>query len=169
MFETLAIITQLECWAPHVLQQGAEASPDDLREVIRLRALLDRLVPQDLERDEAATFFAMLRADRACAPHCPTLLYLPDEDASSVVQAEGLDLNPMSWYGVHRWGMSDPLERWAAQLGDDFHPAVVLRGFLQLRQQFGRHWHNNAFITEDGHFRTSLSPQTLGQLRLATV
>lgn len=166
MLETLTLIAQLESWAPQILQQGASADPDDLREVLRLRAVVDRAVPEQLDRGEAGCFFAMLRADRACAPWSSTLLYLTSEEAEAAVSSIG-GLNSMSWYGIHHWMVTDQLERWTQQLlqqGLEVHPAEAMAALEHLRSTMGRDWANEALVQDDGFYRDELPSYVLQEL-----
>ena len=170
MLETLTLITQLESWAPEVLRQGSSADPDDLREILRLRAQVDRDVPEHLDQEQAATFFAMLRADRACSPLSSTLLYLSRGEAEAAVAEIDLTLNSMSWYGIHLWEVTEQLARWSYQLqlesGQVVHPAEAMRALEQLRVDQGREWVNEGLVQQDGFFRTELSPEVLSHMLL---
>mgnify|MGYP003640436954 CR=1 FL=1 len=166
MFETLNRITQLEIWGATILRQGARASPEDLLEVLSLRALVDRDVPVFLAEEQAAPFFAMIRADRACAPFCATLLYLSSEDVKAHLP-EGTSLNPMSWFGVHLWEVTEQLQGWVGQLqgeGVTAHVAEILQALLSLWDTEDRDWSNIAFVSDGGDYRETLAEEPLRRL-----
>lgn len=166
-FILLGYLTQLEFWAPTILAQGPKASKDDLKEIIRLRAIIDREVPVYAEAGDSAPFFAMLRADRACVPVSATLLYLSKEEADEVVQAQCLPPNPLSWYGIHHWESTETLPWWLKQAEAKsicLTPAEALQAMLSLWAEKGREWGNEAFVDADGSYRKSLGEDTLATL-----
>lgn len=159
-FEALATIELLNSWAPKVLAMGAKADPRELRDIIALRIKVEEKVIEDNLREKPALFFALLRADRACAPLCSTLLYLSADDAREVAGRAGGSLNPLSWYGIHEWDLCGVLPAWVQQINEsvtspiaDSHPAEVARAFEALRVARGREYVNTFFVDPQGLWR----------------
>lgn len=159
LLDLQAVLAALEAWAPVILAQGRTADPDNLREIIRLRALADRDTPVFLEAGNPAPFFQLLRADRACADLCATLLFLPREDAEAMAASVGHTLNAGAWYGVHLWESTDSVSGWLEQAmvkGHEVHPAEAIQAMNTLWADYGREWGNRAFVHDDGFYRAFL-------------
>ena len=155
--EILASLELLRSWAPGVLRQGAEASQQDLHEIIKLRTRLDSRSRQD----HPALFFQLLRVDMFCEPHCATLLYLDSEE----VRQECGSPNPLAWHGVHDWSMvREVVDQWASQMGS-WHQAEVVRAFCSVRSIRGGEFVNNSFLDETGAWVADLGIDAVREIK----
>lgn len=162
MIADLAVLTT---WAPLVLQQGADASSDDLTDIIRRRSRVEQWVADLAQRGDMTPFYQLLRADRACAEHLHILLYLPRQQAEEAAAAGAQDvggdwsLNASAWWGVHDWGVvrEGRLGQWAGQIaqayGEEVHEAEVLEAFHQLSDYRGDEYVNRFFFDSNENWR----------------
>jgi hypothetical protein len=150
-------IRRLRTWAPIVLSQAEHACHADLMEIIRLRVLMDTLVPDALDRDNTEPFLALIKADQACVPHCGTLLFLNEAEAR--LAAEG-SLNRWNWSGVHLWDVTTVLPRWAESIREGVlgrvHRAEVFISYSAIRRDRGEAHVQAHFRMGDGSFRLDL-------------
>jgi hypothetical protein len=169
----LEIIKQLELlknWGVHVLAQGSEASPEDLREIIAIRCSIDVAMSQLPEDLIGEVFFLTLQVDQACSPDVHTLLYLSREAAAEAAASVGSVLRQVSWYGVHDWAVSRVLGSWTSSVNRDLrgpkaHPAEVLQAYQALCQRHSRATINEVFHNDLGEFLDTPDPLYRDQLR----
>ncbi len=151
----------LEHWAPAVLQQWATADPNDLREIIRLRARAGALVAEELEKGQLEPFLALLRVDRACVPFCGTLLRLSSEEAR---EASGGSLDRYSWYGVHLHEVSQVLPSWVGILRDQGVKVSQTEFYLAVHRALDSPCAGAILIADDGGWSSEPTPEALRAL-----
>ncbi len=162
-------IADLKSSGPRILGQGRHAPLTALRRIITLHTRIATSVVAALEAQEPEPFFAMLAADRACARHAATLLYLPDEGAIAAAKAGGGELNGLAWSGISRWGMVvAAVPGWTRQLeavvGHRLHRAAVTQAAEDLRVVMGRDFVNEALVGAFGEWRAVLKEPARGRI-----
>jgi len=163
--ELLNDLNSLQFWAPGVLEQGKEASREDLMKVFKLRiSMVDRVAKVLEEGLGSEPFLLLIRADKVCAPHCAALLNLP---LSEIEEASGdTPLDPYSWYGIHKWDFTrDVLPKWVSQLrelaGIEATEAEVLDAFFRIADDKASSPDGSPLmgLSEDGSFwKETLDP-----------
>lgn len=165
LLDTIAQIELLKHWGVPVLASGRDADESDLAEIINIRCGIDKSLA-DLGEEVGSLFFSVLKVDKMCMAHAPTLLYLSREAA--VEAAQGGKLREVSWYGVHNWAITRVLGSWTEALnrgGLSAHPAEVLQAYTALSRDLGPIVVNEAFYDAYGAFSEDVRPEYREQLQ----